>query len=249
MNQINITHLLWTGGWDSTFRLLELLLNEKKTVIPHYIIGKERRSYPVEISAMDSIREKIASRFPHDADRLLPTRFFKKTQIRELSRLTKASGQIRKRVRMDPQYEWISRYCRQHQLERVNLCVIDHAPGSEPEIFINMLRHLKNPGFVPGQKEIMEHLADLFKPFELPFLNFTKNDLLIQARKNDWMDMMELTWFRYNPKIAAGNGYEPCGGCVTCRGQYKHNFQWRIPVRQRVLQRAYRFKKRLLNRP
>ena len=30
--------LLWTGGWDSTFRLLQLLLLYEKKVQPYYII-------------------------------------------------------------------------------------------------------------------------------------------------------------------------------------------------------------------
>ena len=31
-NETVITNLLWTGGWDSTYRLLVLLLIEKKTI-------------------------------------------------------------------------------------------------------------------------------------------------------------------------------------------------------------------------
>lgn len=35
-------HLLWTGGWDSTFRVLQLLLCSRDAVQPHYIIDPER---------------------------------------------------------------------------------------------------------------------------------------------------------------------------------------------------------------
>lgn len=28
--------MLWTGGWDSTFQLLELLFVQKSEVIPYY---------------------------------------------------------------------------------------------------------------------------------------------------------------------------------------------------------------------
>jgi hypothetical protein len=78
-----------------------------------------------------------------------------------------------------------------------------------------MLRLLKHPGIVHGEKEMMEYLADLFEPFELPFLDLTKNDLLIQAREYDWMDLMELTWFCCNPKPVSRYRFEPCGGSVT----------------------------------
>ena len=35
-------HLFWTGGWDSTFRLLQLLLEENKIVQTHYVIRSEQ---------------------------------------------------------------------------------------------------------------------------------------------------------------------------------------------------------------
>lgn len=245
LNQPKITHLLWTGGWDSTYRLIELLLTEKKTVLPHYIIGEERRSFPIELAAMASVREEIAKRYPEDSDRLLPTRYFNKSEIEKMPGLTRASDRLRSKMSMDPQYEWISRYCRQHNIHKVNLCIISHSPDHASDVFISMLRLLNNTGNVPGKKLVMTDLAELFHPFELPYLNLTKRDLLEQAKQNGWMGLMKLTWFCYNPKPSLKNGYKPCGGCVTCRGQYKHNFQWRIPIRRRLLQRAYRFKKRL----
>ncbi len=39
-----ITHLFWTGGWDSTFRLLQLLLDEHKAVQTYYLLDSFRAS-------------------------------------------------------------------------------------------------------------------------------------------------------------------------------------------------------------
>ena len=65
----NISYVYWTGGFDSTFRICEMLINEKKTVQPLYILfnldnnckGLEcknklwlRRNKMQEIDAMES---------------------------------------------------------------------------------------------------------------------------------------------------------------------------------------------------
>ncbi len=34
-------NVLWTGGWDSTFRVLDLVLHQKATVQPHYLLMLE----------------------------------------------------------------------------------------------------------------------------------------------------------------------------------------------------------------
>ena len=63
-----VHRVLWTGGWDSTFRVLELVLHWKVSVEPHYVIFHP--SAPQEMAAMDAIRQALGS----DAERILPTR-------------------------------------------------------------------------------------------------------------------------------------------------------------------------------
>lgn len=47
--------LLWTSGWDSIFRLLEIILIEKELVQPIYIIDEDRKSLKNELNAIDLI--------------------------------------------------------------------------------------------------------------------------------------------------------------------------------------------------
>ena len=51
--------LLWTGGWDSTFRLLWLSWIEGRTVQPLYIAEEGRASTAAELSAMKKILAEI----------------------------------------------------------------------------------------------------------------------------------------------------------------------------------------------
>jgi hypothetical protein len=64
--------LLWTGGWDSTFRLLWLVLVEQRPVQPVYLIDACRGSTGMELRAMAAIRREVARQHPEAAARLLP---------------------------------------------------------------------------------------------------------------------------------------------------------------------------------
>jgi hypothetical protein len=48
-------HLLFTGGYDSSFRLLEATIVENLVVQPHYIIDHRRRSKHLELRTMAKI--------------------------------------------------------------------------------------------------------------------------------------------------------------------------------------------------
>src|SRR4249919_454123 len=67
------TRLFWTGGWDSTYRLLWLLLVEGRHVEPIYLVDETRRSLHVERRTMQHLRERLAEIDPQTRNLLLPT--------------------------------------------------------------------------------------------------------------------------------------------------------------------------------
>jgi hypothetical protein len=68
------TQLLWTGGWDSSFRLLQLVLVERRPVRPIYVIDTGRPSTLFELRAMEAIRAGLLARLP-DSSPLAPIQF------------------------------------------------------------------------------------------------------------------------------------------------------------------------------
>ncbi|MEM2293044.1 MAG: hypothetical protein QXX41_07180, partial [Nitrososphaerota archaeon] len=66
-------NLFWTGGWDSTFRLLYLVFVKKKSVQPFYIVDTGRPSTLHELRAMHVIKEEVAKRDPQLANLIKPT--------------------------------------------------------------------------------------------------------------------------------------------------------------------------------
>ncbi len=81
-------NLLWTSGWDSTFRLLDLLLVQKRPVQPYYVIDPGRRSLQFELAALDKIRALVFEKDPQTKQLLLPTIYKKIPDIAPNEALT-----------------------------------------------------------------------------------------------------------------------------------------------------------------
>ena len=73
MEDSNPVQLLWTGGWDSTYRLLTLLLDHRVPVRPIYVVDPTRTSGPTEQRVMNRIRTALFEHHPHTRALLQPT--------------------------------------------------------------------------------------------------------------------------------------------------------------------------------
>ena len=71
---VAVVNLLWTGGWDSTFRLLQLLLLHRVPVVAYYIEDPTRPSTGIELETMARIVDRLHDAYPHTRDLLLPIR-------------------------------------------------------------------------------------------------------------------------------------------------------------------------------
>src|SRR5699024_8248940 len=105
----NITNLLWTGGWDSTFRLLQLLFIEEKMVKPHYIV-RPQECTGKEIDTMHDIRRKISRQYPKQRKLLLPIAYTSTGEIKEHKAITDEYEKITKTKHINRQYEILARY-------------------------------------------------------------------------------------------------------------------------------------------
>src|SRR5688572_23020383 len=107
----NTVKILWTGGWDSTFQLLQLLVDQKVSVTPFYLIDEERRSTGVEILTMGRIKSHLHNHFP-DARKLLnATQYFAVEDIAPNPHITEAFKRFRAKSFIGSQYEWLARFC------------------------------------------------------------------------------------------------------------------------------------------
>ena len=116
-------HLFWTGGYDSTFRLLQILLQEKKRVQTYYIIDKNRRSLPNELEAIFKISHSLFSMYEHTGALFFPTRFVWRNHIKPDQEITNAYQAAKQGKSLGSQYEYLARFCKQNKISKMELSV------------------------------------------------------------------------------------------------------------------------------
>jgi hypothetical protein len=229
--------LLWTGGWDSTFRLLCLVLVEQRQVQPIYLIDASRKSTGMELRTMAALRRELVRRQPETAARLLPTRFA------DISDLAPDPGILQSFVtlsssgwRLASQHVWIAEYCRINQLTGIELCEersLDPVPpGSFSRQAIKWLDLELSPP--PLRRDAPAELLDLFGSLSFPLIHDTKPEMLEQARRLGFDDLLMLTWFCHHP-----HGRHPCGTCGPCRHTHKQGLGFRLRLAGRLRHRLF----------
>lgn len=202
----NKTHLLWTGGWDSTFRLLQLLFIEKKVVKPHYIVIPQECTGK-EIDTIHNIRREILRQYPEKRKLLLPIAYTSVGEIRENKAITNEYEKIAKTRKINQQYEILARYC-------------DHIG-----VFPMELSVLSNETF-----DYFLNNSTIFKYFEFPILGLSKTGMAKIAEENGWTELMSMTWFCRRPR-----NDRPCGFCGPCTDVVMAGMGWRLPLRSKLI--------------
>lgn len=228
--------ILWTGGWDSTFQLLRLLLLEQHRVEPYYLIDEDRPSTGAELLTMKRIRKMIRDDNEPAAALMQPTKYFSVSEIPDCSEITQAYKTIKDDRFIGSQYDWLARFCKDQGIYELQLCI--HEDDKAAVIIVPIVtaaQHNKHVFKVDG-KYVGTNEYLLFKYFEFPILKLTKTDMEQIAKERGWTQIMEMTWFCHKPI----NG-KPCGRCSPCKYTIEEGLGWRIPTHRRLMEKVHRF--------
>jgi 7-cyano-7-deazaguanine synthase in queuosine biosynthesis len=220
------TPLLWTGGWDSTFRLLTLLLREQREVQPYYILDSlhYRPAVPAEREAMRRIRQELSARHPEAAVRLADTIECPLGEIAADPEITRHYERCLAIGFIGGQYEWLARYCRQHGIEGMELSI--HRDDKARELLAGLIapsRDRLDPRFAGDCR------YELFKSFRFPLFDLTKRQMQAEARAGGFESLMQLTWFCHKPRRG-----RPCGTCNPCIYTIEEGLSERVPLSGRL---------------
>jgi hypothetical protein len=220
----NMYHVLWTGGWDSTFRVLQLVIINKIPVQSYYIVDPFRWSLVQELKAMSRVKEILRHRYPQVSNLLLPTILFDKTDIREDRQI--ADSVIGLRNKLGGQYEWLAMWAKQAGIKDLELVIeqTDSQIGCLP-VVKSFLKNTEN-GNVVDDKYAGTPEHDLFRYFLFVTTDVSKLDMLRIARENDFADILELSWFCHRPKFSS----LPCGTCNPCKATKHKGLGYRLGV-------------------
>lgn len=232
--------ILWTGGWDSTFRLLQLVLIEKIDVQPIYIKDTDRKSNNKELEAIDKILKALFKPFPEAQKRISPLIIIDKNEILIDQQLEESYNKISKTQKIGTQYLWIASFCKQNNINSIELSI---EKDNRINSFYNFIvpffnKHLNNPNL-----HLEEEVNNLFHYFGFNLFEVTKIDILKISKENGWMEIMNLTWFCHRPK-----NDKPCGKCKPCLTAFTEGLNFRIPINRRIHSYIKLFKNKIKSR-
>ena len=217
-----VVNLFWSGGWDSTFRLLQLLLTEKTKVQPHFMVwGGDSIGEPVK--AMQNIRSKLFTEYPETKELLLAINFFDAHSIKPNEEIINAFNMLEEKQRVGIQHAKLARFCEQNNLKDVEQGTIEDDNPS-----LNLESYLTK--FNVDEEKSPKPIYDLFKYFRFPLIRWDKKKMDDFAIEQGWDDLMYMTWFCRRPK-----NERPCGFCGNCTDTVIHGMGKRLPLRARII--------------
>jgi len=226
-----VVKLLWTGGWDSTYRLLDLLLVRGKPVRPYYIIDSDRRSTGLEIRAMRRIKRMLIETHPETKRLLLPTRFEELHDIKPNKNITESFQELRRAYPLGSQYDWLARFADERGIHDLELCIhVDDKAHKVLEPAVRRIGSTDDNCFVirEGVQDSAEY--SVFRFFRFPCFELSKLDMERLSTQAGFRDLMELTWFCHRPRA---NG-TACGCCAPCRFTIEEGLGRRVPLLSRI---------------
>ncbi|MBW2977312.1 7-cyano-7-deazaguanine synthase [Candidatus Woesearchaeota archaeon] len=205
-----IIHLLWTGGWDSTFRLLYLLLIERREVQLYYLIQSERPQLVIEIRAMEKIKEIITMRYPSTKKLIKPTIIRNMKDFTEYEEIDEMFNNLLCLTHIGWQYVGLSKFAKHYNLNELEICDVKN--DCKNAIAGLIASNCEGKGHECKIKNRPDNKnLEMFKPFRFPLIYLSKLEMKYIAKEEGFYDIMKHTWYCGSPK--KGN---PCGKCRPC---------------------------------
>lgn len=212
MTKTNEHPLLWTSGWDSTFRLLDLLHSTDLVIQPYYLYSIGRRSAPMELHTIHKILLKIKER-PEWRDRVKHPLIRIGDQYRwGDTHYDAAYNRLCQQLHIGMQYRYMAVFRDSEAVSGMELCLTSVEGGASEQL----RKTLQPAAGVAGGWELSSDASDDFKTlfggYRFPLIHTSKVEMARQAKLKGFDDILDLSWFCHMPVDG-----EPCGTCRPCR--------------------------------
>ncbi len=212
---------LWTGGWDSTFRVIQLY-QQGVTLQPIYVIDHNRPSAEKEIETIALLSKQIEERFKNSNGKILSVRLIKRKSIKSSIYLKKIFKMIKRRQPIGKQYYWLA--CLAKKYGALEQCF--HKEDRDQLISISELTEIKDEiggrNWVVNQKKMGFLRSQLFKNVRFPLIYISKLEMKSYAEEHGFIDIMNNTWFCHK------SGEKPCRYCSPCKQYVIDGFGYRL---------------------
>ena len=231
-------NILWTGGLDSTYRVLEL--SQQDVTIQPYYLASVNPSTQYELNAITELTESILKR-PETKCELLPLIVVNAEQIKPNDAITKAWERLHEMSHLGSQYDFIARLAAQYNLVlELGIEKDPHESTIQRCIMANGGAMREGSSFGGGYITANCESKDMCLVFEnmrfpLPLFDMTKQDEIAQYKLWHAEEVLSKVWFCYHPVDG-----KPCGLCDPCKTYIEVGLGSMIP-KNRL--RLYKFRK------
>lgn len=235
-----VHQVLWTGGWDSTYRVADLLLVHRRSVQPWYVVDPERRTAAREQTAMAELAEAMAQLDPAVRDLLLPVRTIALADLPDDDAVTAAVQRVGAQAPMGSQYSWLPRLV---ALAGWQVLEFSHEDDGRYKLvpFAAFRRYEAAPPddwFTVCRSACDADRYRLFGGFRYPILDVTKVQMAERARRHGFAEILDRTWTCRWPTVLG----RPCGQCVPCRQVRAAGLRGRVPPDTRLRRLLHRWR-------
>ena len=224
MKKINV---LWTGGYDSTFRVLQL--SKFNIDIQPYYFKDNRVSEENELNAIAEITKDIYNHSETKAT-ILPLITYNTSDVKTDKVITEAYTNIRKSLPLGSQYDWLARFAKEKGMTDLELG-LEKAETSTARQTIKKFGEVKLiekdqlSYYIIDKDKSSEDLIRVFGRFHFPnpLYNLTKQEMLIEYKKLGFENTINKTWFCHTPIDG-----QPCGVCNPCKSTLDEGMDFRF---------------------
>lgn len=222
-------HIFWTGGWDSSFRVCQLVIDKQIPVQPIFVhsmrkAGGQRLNVTHELQAIELMLADLANNFPAAAELIKPFIYISPAELYSKEALN--SIPIVKGPGLGDGWQY-------HILGTIAACwnkpielSIEKSNDGHNPVGDSLIPHVEPAGHsFQLKKELPSGVSDgsdmlcieHFKYFHFPLLFTTRAEMRTMAEKGGYLEIIEQSWscIRYRPDNSQ------CGQCYCCQGRIR----------------------------
>lgn len=204
--------ILWTGGWDSTFRMIQLA-SSGAVIQPYYVIDTNRRSSLTELKQIHRIREELSARYNHCS--IEDVNLIEIGTIKVDDKFKDAHKRLLKDSFLGTQYVWLAALAEQVKDLELSIHKDDKA------------EYFASKSLDKNLQSADENI--IFGNLKYPILNYTKLEMENEARSLGDLDILYKSWFCFDPI-----NNTPCGACNPCRYTIEEGMSKRFTTRGKI---------------
>lgn len=216
-----INKVLWTSGWDSTFRVIDLY-KKGATIQPIYVFDDNRFSSEKELETIALLKKLIEKKFKNSGGTLLELQVVQRKEIPKNFIIKFAYKVLKSKQRIGKQYYWLACLAKKNKglelsvnnNDLFNFFLINKTITLEDEVLGNNL--------MVDPKKANFFTRQVFGNMLFPLIDLTKVEMKEIAIKEGFIDIMNQTWFCHN------SDSKPCGKCNPCKQHVKDNMAYRL---------------------